>query len=103
MFKLGKLFVTNNDTHLTILCTHYTELSSAVSHFVVTSAVIVILFAGISLLIEICQFYYSRKTISDLMLLQISLYILAIIFVSVIWTPRMCPQKWQWQIGVIAV
>ena len=104
MFKLGKLFVTNNDTHLTILCTHYTELSNAASHFVVTSAVIVILFAGISLLIEICQFYYSRKTISDLtLLLQISLYILAIIFVSVIWTPRMCPQKWQWQIGVIAV
>ena len=71
----------------------------------VTSAVIVILIAGIGLLIEICQFYYSRKTfIRDLtLLLQVSLCILSIIFVSVFWTPCMCPQKWQWQIGVIAV
>ena len=34
---------------------------------------------------------------------EVSLYVLFIIFVSVFGTPCMCPQKWQWQIGVIAV
>ena len=34
---------------------------------------------------------------------EVSLYVLSIMFVSVFWTPCMCLQKWQWQIGVIAI
>ena len=48
--------------------------------------------------------YQPKIFIHDWMnVFEVSLYVLSIIFVSVFGTPCMCPQKWQWQIGVIAV
>ena len=83
-------------------CTHTAELNDATSFLVITSAVIVKLFALIRLFMEVLQFGYDPKSyISDWTNLpEVSLYVLSIIFA---WTSRMCPEKWQWQIGVMAV
>ena len=84
---------------------HTTELSGARSHFVFTAAVLIIVLAGIRLLLEASQLMYQR--ISYLLdwvnWIEISLYILSIIFVSVFRTTCLCPQVWQWQIGVMAI
>ena len=66
---------------------------------------IIIIFASIRLLMEAFKFCYEPKSyICDwVKFFEVSMFILSIIFVSVFWTPCMCPQKWQWQIGVIAV
>ena len=48
--------------------------------------------------------YEPKICIHDWMnFFEVCLYILSIIFVSVFRTPCMCPQKWQWQIGVVAI
>ena len=48
--------------------------------------------------------YQPKIFIYDWMnVFEISLYILSIMFVSVFGTPCMCPQSWQWQIGVVAI
>ena len=82
-----------------------TELSGARSSFVFTAAVLIIVLAGIRLLLEASQLMYQR--ISYLLdwvnWIEISLYILSIIFVSVFRTTCLCPQVWQWQIGVMAI
>ena len=84
---------------------HTTELSGARSSFVFTAAVLIIVLAGIRLLLEASQLVYQR--ISYLFdwvnWIEISLYILSIIFVSVFRTTCLCPQVWQWQIGVMAI
>ena len=84
---------------------HTAELSGARSRFVFTAAVLIIVLAGIRLLLEASQLMYQR--ISYLLdwvnWIEISLYILSIIFVSVFRTPCLCPQVWQWQIGVMAI
>ena len=103
------ILLINIDTYLTILCTHTTELSDSTLLSVLASAVIVIVFAFLRLCMKVLRLCYEpKKYIYDLMKLlvsffEVSLYLLSIIFVSVFWTPCMCPQKWQWQIGVIAV
>ena len=63
------------------------------------------MFASIRLLMEASKFCYEPKSyICDwVKFFEVSMFILSIIFVSVFWTPCMCPLKWQWQIGVIAV
>ena len=72
-------------------------------------AAIVILFALLHLLMKAFKLCHEpKKYIHNWVKLlvsffEVSLYILSIIFVSVFWTPCMCPQKWQWQIGVVAV
>lgn len=68
-------------------------------------AVITILFALVRLFKEAVQFYYDPKTyLSDLAnWIEIALYILSIIFVSVFRTTCMCSQEWQWQLGVVVI
>ena len=69
------------------------------------AAVIIIVLAALRLLLEASQFWYQLISyISDWVnWIEISLYILSIIFVSVFRTPCLCPEGWQWQIGVMAV
>lgn len=64
-----------------------------------------ILFALVRLFKEAVQFYYDPKTyLSDLAnWIEIALYILSIIFVSVFRTTCMCSQEWQWQLGVVVI
>ena len=84
---------------------HTTELSGAGSLFLFTGAIIIIVLAGIRLLLEASQLVYQR--ISYLFdwvnWIEVSLYILSIIFVSVFRTTCLCPQVWQWQIGVMVI
>ena len=90
-------------------CTHTIGLSGTTTHYVFVYAVIVILLVLIGLFIKAFQLFYEPKSyicnwVNLLVnLFEVSLYILSIIFVSVFWTPCMCPQEWQWQIGLIAV
>ena len=94
---------------MTILYTHTTELSSTTLHFVFASAVIVIFLVVIHLFMKGFQLCHESKSyicnwVNLLVnIFEISLYVLSIMFVSVFWTPCMCLQKWQWQIGVIAI
>ena len=84
---------------------HNTELSATRSLFVFTAAVIIIVLAGIRLLLEASQFWYQRISyLSDWVnWIEVSMYILSIIFVVVFRTTCLCPQVWQWQIGVMAI
>ena len=84
---------------------HTIELSGTTLRSLFASAVIVILFVGIRLVMKACQLCYEPKIcIYDWMnFFEVSLYILSVIFVSVFTTPCLCPQKWQWQIGVVAI
>ena len=97
--------ISSNSSVYTHTHTHTTELSCTSSSFVYTSAAIVILFALVRLVMEVFQFCYDRKSyISDWTNFpEVLLYTLSIIFAFVFWTPCMCPHKWQWQIGVVAV
>ena len=69
------------------------------------AAVIVIVLAGIRLLLEASQFWYQLKNyLTDWVnWIEVSLYILSIIFVSVFRTTCLCPEGWQWQVGVMAI
>ena len=82
-----------------------TELSGARSRFVFTAAAIIIVLAGIRLLLEASQLLYQLKSylFDWVNWIEVSLYILSIIFVSVFRTTCLCPQVWQWQIGVMAI
>ena len=82
-----------------------TELSDARSRFVFTAAVIIIILAGVRLLLEASQLVYQlRSYISDWVnWIEVSLYILSIIFVSVFRTTCLCPHVWQWQLGVMVI
>ena len=84
---------------------HTTELSDTRSSFLCTAAAIIIILAGIRLVLEACQLIYQlRSYLSDWVnWIETSLYILSIIFVSVFRTTCLCPQVWQWQIGVMAI
>ena len=85
--------------------THTAELSNTRLNFVFAAGVIIIVLAGLRLLLEASQFWYQLISyISDWVnWIEISLYILSIIFVSVFRTPCLCPHGWQWQVGVMAV
>ena len=85
--------------------THTSELSDTRLNFVFAAGVIIIVLAGLRLLLEASQFWYQLISyLSDWVnWIEISLYILSIIFVSVFRTPCLCPEGWQWQIGVMAV
>ena len=82
-----------------------TELIGARSRFVFTAAIIVIVLAGMRLLLEASQLVYQLKSylFDWVNWIEVSLYILSIIFVSVFRTTCLCPQVWQWQIGVMAI
>ena len=84
---------------------HTTELSDTRSRFVFTAGVIIIILAGIRLLLEASQLVYQlRSYLSDWVnWIEVSLYILSIIFVSVFRTTCLCPHVWQWQIGVVVI
>ena len=95
------------DTPLTIypIYTHIAELNDTTSNFVRASAVIVIIYAIIRILWEILQLCYDlQHYLSDwINWIEITLYILSIIFVSVLKTTCLCPHQWQWQVGVMAL
>ena len=84
-----------------------TELSGSTLRSVF--AAIVILFALLHLFVKAIKLGHEpKKYIRNWMKLlvsffEVSLYTLSIIFVFVFRTPCMCPQEWQWQIGVITV
>ena len=84
---------------------HTTELSDERSRFVLIAAVIIIILVGIRLLLEASQLVYQlRSYLFDWVnWIEVSLYILSIIFVSVFRTTCLCPQEWQWQIGVMVI
>ena len=90
-------------------CTHTAELSSTTLHFVFASAVMVILLVVIHLFMKGFQLCHESKSyicnwVNLLVnVFEVSLYVLSIMFVSVFGTPCMCPQSWQWQIGVVAI
>ena len=71
----------------------------------VTAAVIVIVLAGSRLVLEALQFFSQLKSylFDWVNWIEISLYILSIIFVSVFRTTCLCPEEWQWQVGVMAI
>lgn len=66
---------------------------------------IIIAFAGIRLLLEACQLCYQPKSyICDWVnWIEIPMYLFSIIFVSVFRTTCLCPDDWQWQVGVLAI
>ena len=84
---------------------HFTELSDTSPLFLFTAAIIIIVLAAIRLLLEASQLMYQRTSylLDWVNWIEISLYILSIIFVSVFRTTCLCPQVWQWQIGVMAI
>ena len=70
-----------------------------------TAGVIIILLAILRLLLEASQFWYQLKSylFDWVNWIEIPLYILSIIFVSVFRTTCLCPEGWQWQVGVMAI
>ena len=84
---------------------HFTELSDTSPLFLFTAAIIIIVLAAIRLLLEASQLMYQHiNYLFDWVnWIEVSLYILSIIFVSVFRTTCLCPQVWQWQIGVMAI
>ena len=98
---------------------HTTELSGTRSRLVFLVAVGIIFLASFRLLLEVFRIiflcilscwdasqlmYHLKSYIFNLETwIQISLYILSIIFVSVFRTTCLCPHVWQWQIGVMAI
>ena len=85
--------------------THIAEPSNTSTNFVFPGAVITVLFALVRLFKEAVQLYYDPKSyLSDLVnWIEITLFILSIIFVSVFRTTCMCSQEWQWQLGVVVI
>ena len=99
---------------------HTTELSDKWLLFVSWGAVYIIFLASFCLLLEVFRIislcvlscwdasqlmYHQLKSyIFNLETwIQISLYILSILFLSVFRTTCLCPQVWQWQVGVMAI
>ena len=84
---------------------HTAELSDSRSNFVLAGAVMTILFALVRLFKEAVQLRYDP--ISYLFdwvnWIEITLYILSIVFVSVFRTTCLCSQEWQWELGVVVV
>ena len=81
------------------------ELSNTESYFVFTGAVIIIVFAVIRLLLEVLQFCYDlvNYLIDWVNWIEVILYAVSIVFAFVFRTSCFCPQKWQWQVGVVAI
>ena len=79
--------------------------TSGRSRFVFTAAVIIIVLGGIRLFLEACQLVYQLKSylFDWLNWIEVTLYILSIIFVAVFRTTCLCPHVWQWQIGVVVI
>lgn len=69
------------------------------------AAVIVILFVVFRLLLEALQLCYDLMDyISNWVnWIEMILYVLSVIFVSTFRSTCLCPQEWQWQVGVIAI
>ena len=69
------------------------------------AAVIVIMFAFIRLCFEVFQLlslgiYYLKDWVN---LVELTLFVCAIIFSFVFMDKCLCPTSWQWQIGCVAV
>ena len=86
-----------------LLNAHTAELSN--TNFVFAGAIITILCALVRLFKEAVQLCYDMKSyLSDWVnWIEITLYIVSIIFVSVFRTTCMCSQEWQWQLGVVTI
>ena len=99
---------------------HTTELSDGWLRFVSWDVIYIIFLASFRLLLEVFRIIslcvLSYWDASQLMYhqlksyifnletwIQISLYILSILFLSVFRTTCLCPQVWQWQVGVMAI
>ena len=91
--------------HLLLLSCLGIRGSTAV--FINTAAVIIILIAIVRLGLEVFQFVQLFGTldyIKDLVnWIEVILYMCAIFFAFVFFTPCNCPLEWQWQMGVVAV
>lgn len=75
--------------------------------FINIAAVIIILIAILRLGFEVFQFVQLFSTldyVKDLVnWIEVILYVCAIFFAFVFFTPCNCPLEWQWQVGVVAV
>ena len=70
------------------------------------AALVIIVFAVIRLMMEVFQMiqrrlvYYVRDWVNWM---EMTLFILSIIFAWVFHTHCLCEKKWQWQLGIVAV
>lgn len=73
--------------------------------FLVAAAGIIIVICAIRLVVEILQILQLRTSyLSDFAnLIEVPLFICAIIFSTVFDGECQCPHLWQWQIGIVAV
>ena len=75
--------------------------------FIRISAIIIILLSILRLGFEVFQFVELFGTLDyfkDLVnWIEVILYVCAILFAFVFFTPCNCPLEWQWQVGVVAV
>lgn len=80
-------------------------LSSVNQVFLYASATIVIAIAGIRFVIELFQFLASGLNyIFDWVnWMEVILFICSIAFAFVYFSDCLCPTRWQWQLGCIAV
>lgn len=83
----------------------YLGLSSVRRAFLYTFASVVIVVAFIRLIFELFQFfnlkiYYIFDWVNWI---EVTLFVSAITFVFVYSSPCLCPARWQWQLGCVAV
>ena len=73
--------------------------------FIRGAAVIVIVFAIFHLFIEVYQLWSLKFLyfLDGANWIEVALFISSIMFVWVFHTDCLCPEKWQWQFGAIAV
>ena len=102
-------------THLTHLITHtHTHTSRTSSHtgnsntsIIFISAVIVLVIAVIRLGMELFQFLRlinALEYLKDIVnWIEVILFVCSILFAFVFFNNCLCPQTWQWEVGVVAV
>ena len=92
---------------------YYAGISSSDKTFIVSAAILIVLYAAIRLIIEFIQlvnsciapYHHNFEYFLDLAnWLEVPLYICAIIFASAQFSSECtCTQKWLWSVGIVAV
>ena len=100
-----------NYSHIFILVTILTVYDCGIGMsrvrvaFIYVSAVVILFLALCRLILEGLQLmsHFPEYLLDWINWMEISLFACSIIFVWVFHTDCLCPLKWQWQIGVVAV
>ena len=84
---------------------HNLGQSATQQEFLVTAAVMIILYSIFGLVLEVFYFFQQLHIyLFDIATwVDVPLFICAIIFTSVFHSDCLCPQEWQWQVGVVTV